>query len=273
MRSIMTVAFLVIAAGASAGAAPGPARAQALAQRIGAVGDGVVQVRFASRDGVCGNGRGNIGSRGRTFYSQGSSTSDAASWRAWCEPGPVRVELTVQGGTVERTRVFVGGNDSSSAVHDLGIVPATNAAEYFLDLARRANSGRVGEEAILAAVLADSATPWPGLLSVVRDSAVPRATRAGATFWLSQAAAAVINNRSLFGERDDSARSDNEDVRAQAIFALSQQPHEEGVPALVRVARTNHDPQLRSKALFWLGQSGDPRATDLFEEILKGKNP
>lgn len=273
MRSIMTIAVLVIAATASAGAAPGAARAQLLTQRVRAVGDGVVQVRFASRDGVCGNGRGSIGSSGRTFYSQGVSTGDAAGWRDWCEPGPVRAELTVQNGTVERARVFVGGNDSSSAVHDLGIVPATDAANYFLDLASRGNSGRVGEDAILAAVLADSATPWPALFPIARDSSLPRATRQGATFWLSQAAAAVIDNRALFGDRDDSARSDDEDVRAQAIFALSQQPHAEGVPALVRVARSNHDPALRSKALFWLGQSGDPRAMELFGEILKGKNP
>jgi hypothetical protein len=28
---------------------------------------------------------------------------------------------------------------------------------------------------------------------------------------------------------------------------------------------------VRKKALFWLGQSGDPRAIALFEEILTGK--
>jgi hypothetical protein len=41
------------------------------------------------------------------------------------------------------------------------------------------------------------------------------------------------------------------------------------VPALIRVARTNKDPELRKTALFWLGQSEDPRALDLFEEILR----
>jgi hypothetical protein len=29
------------------------------------------------------------------------------------------------------------------------------------------------------------------------------------------------------------------------------------------------DPELRRTALFWLGQSNDPRAIDLFEEILR----
>ncbi len=33
-------------------------------------------------------------------------------------------------------------------------------------------------------------------------------------------------------------------------------------------ARSHPDPEVRRKALFWLGQSGDPRALALFEELL-----
>jgi len=57
-------------------------------------------------------------------------------------------------------------------------------------------------------------------------------------------------------------------VRESAAFALSQRPHDEGVPALIRIARENPDPELRKKAIFWLGQSDDPRALALFEELL-----
>jgi len=57
-------------------------------------------------------------------------------------------------------------------------------------------------------------------------------------------------------------------VKEQAVFALSQQPRDAGVPALIRIARTHPEPGVRRKALFWLGQSGDPRALALFEEIL-----
>jgi len=32
--------------------------------------------------------------------------------------------------------------------------------------------------------------------------------------------------------------------------------------------RGNPDPELRRKAIFWLGQSDDPRALALFEEVL-----
>ena len=52
------------------------------------------------------------------------------------------------------------------------------------------------------------------------------------------------------------------------IFALSQLPSEKGIPILIRLARSNKDPKVRRKALFWLGQSDDPRALALIEEIL-----
>jgi HEAT repeat protein len=57
-------------------------------------------------------------------------------------------------------------------------------------------------------------------------------------------------------------------VREQAVFALSQRPREEGVPSLIRIAKTHSDPEIRRKAIFWLGQSHDPRALALFEDLL-----
>ena len=40
------------------------------------------------------------------------------------------------------------------------------------------------------------------------------------------------------------------------------------IPALVKVVRNSRDPALRKKALFWLGQSNDPRGLALIEELL-----
>jgi len=41
------------------------------------------------------------------------------------------------------------------------------------------------------------------------------------------------------------------------------------VPMLIDVARTSHDPEVRKQAMFWLGQSKDPRAVAFFEQVLK----
>jgi len=257
---------LVLAAVVSSLAAVQQLQAQSLESRIAGAGDGTVQLRFASRPGVCGDGRGSIGTAGQSFMRSNISDSDRGYGMEWCVPGPVRVLLGVRGGAVNGARVFVGGNHTASDVHDLGIVGAREASDYFLALAARSES-RVGDQAVFAAVLADSVTPWPALFSMVRGDRASRAARQSATFWLSRAAAAAVNHRDLFGERDD-AESDRDEVRNAAIFALSQQPRDEGVPALIRVARGNGPPSARDKALFWLGQSGDPRALDLFAQIL-----
>jgi HEAT repeat protein len=113
--------------------------------------------------------------------------------------------------------------------------------------------------------LADSATVWPELLRIARDADVATETRRQAVFWVSQAAevAATRGLDSLVAED-----TIDREVREQAVFALSQRPREEGVPALLRIARTHHDPTLRRRAIFWLGQSNDPRALALFEELL-----
>ena len=52
------------------------------------------------------------------------------------------------------------------------------------------------------------------------------------------------------------------------MFALSQLPKDEGIPLLIKVAKSNQNPAVRKQAMFWLGQSKDPRALDFFAEVL-----
>ena len=60
------------------------------------------------------------------------------------------------------------------------------------------------------------------------------------------------------------------EVKRAAVFALSQLPGDEGVPLLIDLVRDHSIPELRREAIFWLAESGDPRALDLIEEILEG---
>jgi HEAT repeat protein len=57
-------------------------------------------------------------------------------------------------------------------------------------------------------------------------------------------------------------------VKKKAVFALSQLPKDEGVPLLIDLARKNANPAVRKQAMFWLGQSEDPRALAFFAEVL-----
>jgi len=43
------------------------------------------------------------------------------------------------------------------------------------------------------------------------------------------------------------------------------------VDRLFEIARTEPDMELRKKAIFWLGQSDDPRVPAFLERLLEGK--
>jgi hypothetical protein len=247
--------------------------AQSLERRVAAVREGTVRLSFAARPGVYGNGRNVIswdcdrgGGRCRSRQVEGNySDLDGDDWTSACDSGPVRVVLTKRGGAITDLRTYVGGEwRSVTGATDLGTVGAREAAAYLLAVAEK-DSGRAAEKAILPAVLADSAIIWPDLLRIARNDRISRKVRRSSVFWLGQAAGEAAT-RGLTELVDD--RAADRDVRESAVFALSQRPKDEGVPALLRIARQNPDPELRKKAIFWLGQSEDPRALALFEELL-----
>jgi HEAT repeat protein len=86
-----------------------------------------------------------------------------------------------------------------------------------------------------------------------------------ALFWIGQKA----GQRSLevLGKTVDSDDADT-DVQKQAVFAISQRPKDEAVPLLIKIAKTHAKPEVRKQAMFWLGQTGDPRALEFFKEVL-----
>jgi len=230
------------------------ARAQTLAQRIDAVRDGTVRFAYASRPDVCGNGH-------NVNFSRGGR--DGKEWESDCESGPVRVAVDRSGGRTLDLRSYVGGRWRTQNESDFGTVSCKEAAAWLLALAER--NEPASEDAVFPAVLADSVEVWPSLLRIARNPNSASKTRKSAIFWLGQAAgqAATQGLDSIVQD----PRGDRE-VRESAIFALSQRPKEEGVPALVRFVRKSQDPKLRKTALFWLGQSEDPAALALFEELL-----
>jgi hypothetical protein len=244
------------------------APAQSIASRVARVSNGTIRMTFAAKPDICGSGNSIMHSngRGRTTWGDNWNRSRDVEWETDCSHGPARVVLDRRDGEITDLRFYVGGRWRSAGadVVDLGTVPAREAADYLVSIAR-SERGSMGEKAIFPATIADSADIWPALLKIARNPDVPRSTRTQSVFWLGQAAgdAATANLKDIVVDN-----SVDREVREQAVFALSQRPREEGVPALIAVARTNKDPEIRKKALFWLGQSHDPRAIDLFEELL-----
>ena len=260
---------MVLAAAATGLLAPAAMTAQTLEARVAAAPDGEVRFTFTARPDVVGNGRSMIQwscNRGdcRQQADGAIPGGDRDDLRSPCDTGPVRVTLHQRQGRTTSLRVAVGGRTTGLSGTDLGRVAVSDAVHYLLALAE-ASEGDLGGHAIFAATLADSVIVWPDLLRIARMTRVPLETRRSAVFWVSQAAE-VAATRGLDSLIDEEAA--DREVREQAVFALAQRPHDESVPTLIRIAQSNRDPEVRKRAIFWLGQSEDPRALALFEELL-----
>lgn len=264
-----------VAAGALLSLAPivarGDLEAQSIAERVSAVRSGTVRMEYAAKEGVCGNGRGSISVRngnGNSTYNTGfTGSTRQREWEDECESGPVRVALDASRGTVTAVRAYVGGNWRGSADLDLGTVSPQQASDYLMGIAERSDA-KPAKDAIFPAMIAEGVTLWPRLLTLAKDADRPRDVRNSAVFWVSQAAGEAATKG--LQEIVDDPTGDRE-VRKSAVFSLSQRPRDESVPALINIARTHRDPEIRRSAIFWLGQSKDARAIRYFEEVLIGR--
>ena len=256
--AVLLAAVLATSCAGPAAAAQGP-----VGRQVATIREGTVRLSFRARAGVCGNGNSNS----MSWNGGGSRSKGRNEWENECEPGPVRVAIDVENGAPVNIRFYVGGRwRAEGSATDLGTVGAADAGNYFMWLAERSNE-QAAKDAIPVAVIADSATVWPALLRIARNEERPRDIRKNSVFWLGQAASDAIP------ALDGLANADSEDIeiRKAAVFALSQRPKKEGVPALLKIVRGKGDARVRKQAIFWLGQSGDPRAVAYFEEVLTRK--
>ena len=241
-----------------------PLAAQSLASRITS-SDGVVQIVYPSRPSACGDGQSFIGNLlgNDHFYSGDATWSGRNGWSTrQCIHGPARVVATVVGGEVTRLRAYVGPVPASAAdVRTIG-VSAAEASGWIGDVLLRGTT-RVASDAILPLILAEGPEPWPLLLKVARDDNRPRDLKRNVMMWLSNG----VSEHLGLADADDGS-SDDDQMRNQAIYVLSQRSKSESVPQLIEIARSVKHPSARKTAIYWLGQSGDARAVDVYAELL-----
>ena len=252
-----------------------------LATRVSRSPDGIVRVQFASRAGTCGDGRDMIGFRKALFAD---SFQSIGGWHApTCVPGPVRVALAVNNRQVTGVKTSVGGSwvPTNGRVIDLGTVSPAEASSYFFALIPRVER-TAGDKSrvLLPAVLADAGDVTPQLTALARDDARVHETRRQALQWLGLLGDANVIPTLVAFARGGGAGPVGEDVdeddtapgvkglATAAMAALSFLEDGVGVPALIDLAR-NGSPGTRSSAVFWLGQTGDPRAIAALHTVIE----
>jgi hypothetical protein len=143
-----------------------------------------------------------------------------------------------------------------------GVRPA-DSIESLAALATGDASRRLANSATMAIALHADALATDRLISLAR-TAKTSDLRGAALFWVAQRA-----GDKAAGTLTDALDDPETEVRKKAVFALSQLPKDEGVPKLIEVARSHRDREVRRQAMFWLGQSRDPRALAFFEQVLR----
>ncbi|HKR10137.1 MAG TPA: HEAT repeat domain-containing protein [Gemmatimonadaceae bacterium] len=230
--------------------------AQSLANRVASASDRSVQFTYKARPGVCGDGRTYISTGGGNYYGSYSDRMDQ------CQAGPVRVVVDLADRNVVALRTYVGTPAAATdAGTNLGNVSPSDAADFLLGVASRAD-GRVGRDAIFAALLGDSVDLTSRLLAIGRDANRPLETRRAALAGLSHSDSQQLDAIGSALVQIATNENDVQGVRSEALRVLSRLDHGAGIPPLVRLANSNSTTWITRESMQVLAGSGDPRARD-----------
>jgi hypothetical protein len=108
---------------------------------------------------------------------------------------------------------------------------------------------------------ADEATAW--LLARARDAAEPIEVRRKALFWAAEAGLSTDELSELYQNAREPA------LREHLVWLIAENGGEDSTEALLDIARNDPDAEMRTRAVFWLGESDDPRAADYLLQLLE----
>jgi HEAT repeat protein len=134
--------------------------------------------------------------------------------------------------------------------------------DYLKGLYDRLDDDDLREKVIFGVSQVHSPESSAWLLALAKNSKSTVELRKKAIFWLSQGGASANDLGALYQSLDQ------QELKEQAIFALSQSRDSAAVDRLMDIAKKDSDNEMRKKALFWLSQSHDPRVMALIEQIL-----
>jgi HEAT repeat protein len=100
------------------------------------------------------------------------------------------------------------------------------------------------------------------LLRVAGDTTQAIEMRKQALFWAGQAGVSIAELTRIYDNVTD------REMREQLIFVYSQRDEPAALDKLIEIAKRDPSPELRKRALFWLGQSDETRAVQAIQDII-----
>jgi HEAT repeat protein len=123
-------------------------------------------------------------------------------------------------------------------------------------------SSKLRDNVLLAVSRSDGRRASQWLASIVTDDNETEHTREQAMFWLGQGRSLTGDLVRLYDRLSSTA------LRNHYTFVLSQRHDRAALDKLIDIAEHDADRDVRHQALFWLGQSKDPRALAFIRDLV-----
>lgn len=151
----------------------------------------------------------------------------------------------------------------ANAIFWMGQRHSPETQQYLRDLYPRLRSEELKEKVIFAfsQMRDEAAKRW--LMDLALNADEPLEMRKKALFWAGQDRSVPMADLArLYDTMGD------REMKEQLIFAYSQRREAGAVDKLMAIAENEPDAELRKKAIFWLGQSKDPRAAEFLLRLI-----
>jgi len=135
--------------------------------------------------------------------------------------------------------------------------------EFLKTLYAQLKSEALREKILFSISQIDDKASGQWLLSIANDVNENIELRKKALFWVGQSDYPLSELSTLYD------RMPSREMKEQLIFVYSQRDEKAAVDRLMQIARTETDRELRKKAVFWLGQSDDPRVAEFLAKLLE----
>ena len=155
------------------------------------------------------------------------------------------------------------GDLREKAIFWLGQRRNTENTEFLRTLYSRLTDQDLKEKILFSLSQQKGAGNEAWLMGIALNSKEDIELRKKALFWAGQSGVAISELSQLYDRMADT------EMKEQIIFALSQRQSETAaIDKLFAIAKNEKDSELRKKAIFWLGQSRDPRVQQFLLDLI-----
>ncbi|MFL5528722.1 MAG: hypothetical protein ACJ791_05095, partial [Gemmatimonadaceae bacterium] len=149
------------------------------------------------------------------------------------------------------------------AIFWLGQRRSAENTEFLRNLYARLTNQDLKEKVLFSLSQQRGAGNEQWLMAIAVNSKEDIELRKKALFWAGQSGVSIQELSSLYDRMGDT------EMKESIIFTLSQrQSDRAAIDKMFAIARTEKEPELRKKAIFWLGQSRDPRVQQFLLELI-----